>query len=205
LPESQSPPHKFEVKTAAHPNKLPFEGVLTRLDTPSDKSPTGARGHLVILTREAAEQAIPTLIGMAVGFANGWDTHDPRQKCGIITNAWIEEDELQVSGYVYARDFADVVAHMRKPDVALGMSYEMVDARVADMREAIWRLTHVTFTGAAILLRDKAAYRTSSIALSASAEEFNGRMTFVGQGSVRLSQAREGRLQRFVRRLRSGR
>jgi hypothetical protein len=44
---------------------------------------------------------------------------------------------------------------------ALGMSYEIADARVEDMRAAIWTLTKVTFTGAAILLRDKAAYSST--------------------------------------------
>ena len=37
-----------------HPNRLPFEGCLTLVDLPSDKAPSGARGHRVVLTREAA-------------------------------------------------------------------------------------------------------------------------------------------------------
>ena len=41
------------------------------------------------------------------------------------------------------------------------MSYEIADAKVDDMRAAIWKLTKVTFTGAAILLRDKAAYSST--------------------------------------------
>jgi hypothetical protein len=37
-----------------HPNRVPFEGVLTVVNSASDKAPAGARGHRVILTREAA-------------------------------------------------------------------------------------------------------------------------------------------------------
>jgi len=48
---------------------------------------------------------------------------------------------------------------------ALGMSYEIADARVADVRDKVWILTKVTFTGAAILWRDKAAYRETWIEL----------------------------------------
>jgi hypothetical protein len=44
----------------------------------------------------------------------------------------------------------------------MGMSYELADAHVADMRAAVWTLTRATFTGAAILLRAKAAYRATS-------------------------------------------
>jgi hypothetical protein len=42
------------------------------------------------------------------------------------------------------------------------MSYELADAYVADMRAKVWTMTRVTFTGAAILLREKAAYRATS-------------------------------------------
>ena len=48
----------------------------------------------------------------------------------------------------------------------LGMSYEIADARVEDMRADIWKLTRVTFTGAAILLREKAAYRATSFRMA---------------------------------------
>ncbi len=34
-----------------HPNRVPFRGVLTLVETPSYRAPSGARGHRVILTR----------------------------------------------------------------------------------------------------------------------------------------------------------
>ena len=51
------------------------------------------------------------------------------------------------------------------PPQEMGMSYELADAHVADMRASVWTLTRATFTGAAILLRDKAAYRATSFAV----------------------------------------
>lgn len=74
-------------EVAGHPNRLPFKGCLTLVDVPSDKAPSGARGHRVVLTKEAAEMALPSLLGMAVDYKAGWDGHDARQKCGIITSA----------------------------------------------------------------------------------------------------------------------
>lgn len=144
-----------------HPNRLPFEGVLTLVDVPSDRAPTGARGHRVILTRDAAEAALPSLLGMAVDYKAGWDGHDARQKCGIITGAEIEGNRLAVAGYLYARDYPEMETQIQS-DGAMGMSYELADAHVADLRAPIWTLTRATFTGAAILLRDKAAYRNTS-------------------------------------------
>lgn len=148
---------------AGHPNRVAFEGVLTRVDAPSDKAPSGARGHRVVLTRDAAEVALPSLLGMAVDFKTGWDGHDAKQKCGIITAASIDGDAVRVRGYLFARDFADMMQEMHAHgDDALGMSYELADAHVENMRADVWRLTKATFTGAAILLRTKAAYRDTS-------------------------------------------
>jgi len=154
-----------------HPNRLPFEGCLTLVDTPSDRAPSGARGHRVVLTRSAAETALPTLLGMAVDYKAGWDGHDARQKCGIITSAELDDKRLMVAGYLFARDFPEIEGQMEPPATTnghaertprMGMSYELADAHVADMRASIWTLTRATFTGAAILLREKAAYRGTS-------------------------------------------
>jgi len=147
-----------------HPNRLPFEGVLTLVDVASDKAPSGARGHRVVLTREAAEAALPSLMGMAVDYKAGWDGHDARQKCGIITAAEVDGQKLTVAGYLFARDFPEMEAKIScgVEEGAMGMSYELADAHVADMRAQVWTLTRATFTGAAILLREKAAYRSTS-------------------------------------------
>ncbi|MDQ2834068.1 MAG: hypothetical protein M3Y50_10055 [Acidobacteriota bacterium] len=147
-----------------HPNRLPFEGVLTLVDVPSDKAPSGSRGHRVMLTRDAAETALPSLLGMAVDYKAGWDGHDARQKCGIITAAEIDGKRLTVAGYLFARDFPEMEAKIQSvhSEGAMGMSYELADAHVADMKAQVWTLTRATFTGAAILLREKAAYRSTS-------------------------------------------
>ena len=153
-------------EVAGHPNRTPFTGVLTLVDEPSNKPPSGARGHRVILTRAAAMAALPSLLGMGVDCAPAWDGHDARRKCGVITQAEIEGARLQVSGYLYARDFPEVERQMRQcPPGAMGMSWELADAHVEDMRAEIWKLTRVTFTGAAILLREKAAYRDTRFEL----------------------------------------
>ncbi len=150
-----------------HPNRVPFEGVLTVVDRASDKSPAGARGHRVVLTRAAAEKALPSLLGMAVDYKPGWDGHDARCKIGVLTEANLVGERLVVKGYLYARDFPEVAGAIaaHAPE-AMGMSYELADARVEDMQAAVWRLTRVTFTGAAILLREKAAYRATSFRMA---------------------------------------
>ena len=150
-----------------HPNRVPFEGVLAVVNAPSDKAPAGARGHRVLLTRDAAERALPSLLGMAIDYRPGWDGHDARRKIGLLTEADLAGQRLVVRGYLYARDFPDVAeAIQAKSTEAMGMSYELADARIEDMRAEIWKLTRVTFTGAAVLLREKAAYRATSFRMA---------------------------------------
>jgi hypothetical protein len=151
-----------------HPNRVPFAGVLTLVDVPSEKAPAGARGHRVVLRRTAAEAALPSLLGMGVDFTADWDGHDARAKCGILTHAAIRGQQLRVRGYLFARDFPEVERGIdAQGEGAMGMSYELADAQVADMRASVWQLDRVTFTGAAILLREKAAYRGTSFELLA--------------------------------------
>ncbi len=153
-----------------HPNRESFRGVLTLVNVASDKAPAGSRGHRVVLTRHAAEAALPSLLGMGLDYSPNLDRHDARRKVGVITRADIVGRSLELGGYLYAKDFPEIVSEINKHSRPrlLGMSYEIADARVADIRAKIWTLTKVTFTGAAILMRDKAAYRDTWIEMTQS-------------------------------------
>lgn len=142
----------------SHPNKAPFAGILAIVDEPSDKSPSGARGHKVILTKKAVEDAIPTLIGMGVNASPTWDGHDAKAKIGIIDHAEVIGNQLYVRGYLFRRDSQSVIKKLQASAQEWGMSYEVADAHVEDMRAAVYKITGCTFTGASILLREKAAY-----------------------------------------------
>ncbi|HEX4487559.1 MAG TPA: hypothetical protein VH088_14905 [Terriglobales bacterium] len=146
-----------------HPNRAAFRGVLTLVDVASDRPPSGAKGHRVLLTRSAAEAALPSLLGMALDYAPALDRHDTRRKVGVITRAELSGKQLELGGHLFAKDFPEIVEEVKKNP--LGMSYEITDARVADLKASVWMLTHVMFTGAAILRRDKAAYRETWIEL----------------------------------------
>ncbi len=191
-----------------HPNRVGFRGVLTMVDVASDRAPAGARGHRVMLARRAAEVAIPSLLGMALDYAPSFDRHDIRRKVGVITRAEVVGRAIEVGGFLYGRDFPEVVEEIaisgqpsaissalgcqfsavtprvpprvkRAVDRArataagegarsthgLGMSYEIAEAQIEDAKARVWVLNKVTFTGAAILRRDKAAYQETWIGL----------------------------------------
>ena len=227
-------------EVAGHPNRRAFRGVLTTVDVASQRSPSGAKGHLVVLTKRAAEQALPSLLGMALDYSPSLDRHDVRRKVGVITRAEIVGRHLEVGGYVFAKDFTEIVDEIGKAggrgwwessrglqvaaaarareargkwaeihrfqsslravaerieklaaamlresgraqrlsrtiraetsiamagDSGLGLSYEVTDVSLRDDRADVWMLEKVTFTGAAILRRNKAAYRDTWIEL----------------------------------------
>ncbi|MFL6442239.1 MAG: hypothetical protein ACJ713_00380 [Candidatus Sulfotelmatobacter sp.] len=97
-----------------HPNRTNFGGVLTLVDVPSQRSPQGAHGHRVVLTREVAERALPSLIGMALDYTPSFDRHDIRCKVGVITQAEVVGRNLEIGGYLYAKDFPEVVREIAK-------------------------------------------------------------------------------------------
>jgi hypothetical protein len=154
---------------AGHPNREAFRGVLTLVDVASTRAPAGSRGHRVVLIRRAAEAVLASLLGMALDYSPTLDRHDVRRKVGIITRADIEGRKVELGGYLFAKDFPEIVREIERsrqePGKSLGMSYEITDARVADIRAQVWTLTHVTFTGAAILRRNRAAYPETWIEL----------------------------------------
>ncbi|MBI3405735.1 MAG: hypothetical protein HY046_09795 [Acidobacteria bacterium] len=161
-------------EVAGHPNRVTFSGVLTRLDQPSDRAPSGAAGHRVMLPRVVAERALPSLLGMAVDFSPGLKGHDVQRKIGVITRAEIAGDRLEVAGYLFGKDFPEVIAEIRAARTRLGMSYEVTGVKVADPRAEIWRLENVMFTGAAILERSAAAYEQTSLAANGVRNEPTG-------------------------------
>jgi hypothetical protein len=223
-----------------HPNRTGFRGVLTVVDAPSQRAPSGSKGHRVLLTKAAAEEALPSLLGMALDYSPSFDRHDVRRKVGVITSAEVVGRNLEIGGYLYAKDFPEIVAEVGKAGRALGvgraasgvgrfgkpragsqacasgvvlsgirsegarlrvslaaavkglrsllasrqesrrdtgsalqagigplgMSYEIADAVTEDTRARVWVLKKVTFTGAAILRKDKAAYQETWIELA---------------------------------------
>ena len=138
-----------------HKNKRPFAGVLAFVDVPSDKAPSGAHGHRVILTKRAARASMSSLVGMGLNYKPELNGHDRRQKVGVITRAKLVGNAIHVWGYVYVSDFPELAV---LDSAGLGMSYELLDAHVVDMRQPVWTISSATFSGAALLEAARAAY-----------------------------------------------
>lgn len=152
-------------ETPDHPNKMPFSGVLLKLNQPSDAPPGGSGGKRVQISTAVATKALPSLLGMGVNITGNLAGHDPTKKVGIIDTADIVGDEIRVGGFIYASDFPTAAKMVKDDQSKLGMSFEakpFTSKVVGNIRE----VTSLTFTGAAILKAKAAAYKSTSLAAS---------------------------------------
>jgi predicted nucleic acid-binding Zn-ribbon protein len=161
-----------------HPNKVPFKCVLFTVDQPSDGSPSGAGGKLIRISSSVCDQYLQTFVGMAlnIDYATGMADHEPRFKVAVIDKAYRSMDGCAwVEGYIYGKDFPDVVATIRYynglaaeynwSEYKFGASLEMeASVQNATDMENVLDVMEFCGTGAAILFADAAAYKTTSFA-----------------------------------------
>jgi uncharacterized coiled-coil protein SlyX len=80
------------------------------------------------------------------------------------------DGELRVGGFIYAADFPKVAAAIKANKDLLGFSYEARELYCDDPDANPVRITDCVFTGATILLKQKAAYRHTRLAANAAGE-----------------------------------
>ncbi|MEC0233725.1 3-oxoacyl-ACP reductase [Paenibacillus kribbensis] len=161
-----------------HPNKIPFKCALFAVDQPSDGSPMGAGGKKIRISSSVCDQYLQTFVGMAfnIDYLNGMTDHDPRFKVAVIEKAYRSLDGMAwVDGYVYGKDFPDVIATIRYynglveeygwTEYQFGASLEMT-ASVQSAEDDANILDVIEFcgTGAAILFADSAAFKSTTFA-----------------------------------------
>lgn len=162
-----------------HPNKMPFSGILTYFDVPSDMAPHGSGGRKVFIPSEVGIPALDSLIGMAVNYLEGsMDGHDPTNKIGVITSAEAGEPTengvpVYIQGYIYANDFPSAALDIKLNQSALGFSYETTNTLLTDGEfngEPVAVVTAIVFVGSSILFAADAAYNATTLAASAETE-----------------------------------
>jgi hypothetical protein len=138
-------------------------GIITRADLlPANKAGSNGRTELAA-SKDGMWQRTGVRNGekfRAAAGARALSNTTAARSAGTAT------PRIDVGGYIFARDFPELLSEMRKggPQL-LGMSYEITDARIEDLQASIWTIREFLFTGAAVLRRDKAAYQNTWIAL----------------------------------------
>ncbi len=153
-----------------HPNRHPFSGILTKVGVASDTAPNGSGGKRVLLTRECVEGALDSLLGMGIDLAHDLKGHAAQSKIGVITGATIDGEDLLITGFLYAADFPAETLKIVLQQAQLGFSFEARNLAVESVSTDPLIVKSCFFTGAAVLMKDSAAYRTTAIAAAAAKE-----------------------------------
>lgn len=132
-----------------------FEGVLAYVDCASDRATSGAHGHRVVVTKQAGMDALSSLVGKPINCAIDLARHSGDNVVGLIKGARIDrKNRVRVWGLVDPTKL-----HSRR---GLGMSFEASNCHISDVRTKIWEINRLTFSGAAVLYKTKAAYQGTS-------------------------------------------
>jgi hypothetical protein len=151
-----------QIKLCERSTRIYFEGILCILDEPSDKPPMGGLHHKLIIPSAVAKKALPSLIGAPLNYKVDWSGHDFNMTIGMITNAKIINHTLQVVGFLSTADKPYLIRQFDSiTDDLLGMSIELHNSRV-DITKKYMVALEVNFSGAAVLLKNKAAYTKTS-------------------------------------------
>ena len=150
---------KLKLPEIEHLNWFPVEGICSYIDKVSDRpvhvdnyeAKTNSEGPKIILTRAAVENALPSLLGMGLCCQPAIpDRSIPRSNCGVITEAWIDDDKLMIRGGIYGLQFPEVIAELEKNCVQLCPSFHDTLFDHTKLPE-LASILHTTFTGVSLL------------------------------------------------------
>lgn len=159
---------KFSVENTENPDLMKFSALAGYVDVPTDATPCGgASGYKTIIEGESAD--VQSLVGMGVNVSY-WDdykSHDPYFKIGTITAASVEGNEIHVEGHLWKNDFPDICDTIECAKDSMGCSVEVYfDGIVYDNEAKTVLCKGAHFTGLAILYKNKAAFKNTSIMCS---------------------------------------
>lgn len=149
---------------------MPFSGICLKADTPSDGIPCGS-DKPVAFSASAITKASQSFVGMGVNCVyDEWRSpnkaltgHDTRFKIGVVENAELTADGLNISGCLWKRDFNDVCFQIKNAKDSLGFSVEVIVNDMSDKGD-FYLVEDFAFTGVAILYKNLAAFKETQLA-----------------------------------------
>lgn len=149
---------------------MPFSGICLKADTPSDGVPCGSDKPVAFSTN-AIINACQSFTGMGVNCVyDKWDTpeealtgHNRRFKIGVVENAEITPDGLNIKGCLWKYDFNDVCFQIKNAKDSLGFSVEVIVNEMTDKGD-YYLVEDFAFTGVAILYKNLAAFKETQLA-----------------------------------------
>ncbi|MBD1864251.1 MULTISPECIES: hypothetical protein [Trichocoleus] len=146
-------------------NRRPVEGVLFRIDEPSESAPSVGPGLPLYVPKAVAEEALSTVSGLPLDAHDNLSQHSNPDIAGVMLSAAIQGNDFTVSGYLYDWSQSDKVAKIAANKEQLGMSMNANaighEAEV-EGRKVFW-VDKLELLGANILFSEKATYRQTRL------------------------------------------
>ncbi|HEY9747918.1 MAG TPA: hypothetical protein V6C63_04535 [Allocoleopsis sp.] len=154
-------------------NRRPVEGVLFRIDEPSESAPSVGPGLPLYVPRSVAEEALSTVSGLPLDAHDNLSQHSNPEITGVMLSAAIQDNDFRVSGYLYDWSRADKVARISANKEQLGMSMNANaighEAEV-EGKKVFW-VDKLELLGANILFSEKATYRQTRLLSAGGADD----------------------------------
>jgi hypothetical protein len=169
-----------EVEAERRANKIPFTGILFRMDEPSESSPSKGSDYPLFISRTVAEpliQAIASSGGLPIDVDDTLSKHSNPNIAGVMTTAEIQGSNFIVRGHLFPWSQKEKVGLILANQKHLGMSMNaLANGAVIDRGgRKVFEIRDLELLGANVLFKDRATYQKTNfeaqIAASSSTNE----------------------------------
>lgn len=162
----------IQARFAAATNRRAFEGVLFRIDEPSEAVPAVGPGLPLFVPRDVAESVVHSCAGLPLDADRSLSRHCNEDIAGVIMSARIEGNDFIVTGYLYDWSRGDKVRDIAANQEELGMSMNAAaTGEVVEVNgQSVYQIKTLQLLGANILFAEKATYQKTRV-LAAEAED----------------------------------
>lgn len=163
----------FPIEAASEddPNRHPVQGILFRIDEPSEAIPAIGPGLPLLIPREVAESVVNSVSGLPLDAHDNLDQHANTEIAGVMQAASIQDNDFVVSGLLWPWSQSKKVQAIARDTDKLGMSMNAVAKGVPALHNGtkVFKIEKLRLLGANILHSAKATYRKTRLI---SASEF---------------------------------
>lgn len=157
----------IEVEAERRANKIPFTGVLFRMDEPSESAPSKGSEYPLYIPRNIAEpliQAIASSGGLPIDVDDTLSKHSNPNIAGVMTNAEIQGSNFVVHGHLFPWSQKEKVGLILANQKHLGMSMNaLANGAIVDRGgRKVFEIRDLELLGANVLFKDRATYQKTN-------------------------------------------
>lgn len=148
-------------------NRTPVEGVLFRIDEPSDAIPAVGPGMRLLIPRHVAEKVLPHVSGLPLDAHDTLTKHAQEEVTGVMMSASIEGQDFRMKGLLWPWNRPEKVAAIKAAGDRLGTSINAAaighPEKLPNSEEQVFHVDKLILLGANILYSEKATFKRTNL------------------------------------------